>query len=249
MGAIEEAKRMKSQGLSEDQIIKALKDKKFPQREIDNALSNLKISAAVQEQNDISQQIPNPNIEESPSERFSGMEQSVMGPESQNEESQSQYQDQQYYTPPQEQYNQQYTPTQDYGQYPSQQQGYDYPQYQQYPSGTSSDVITEIAEQVMSEKMSGLRKNLEKVTDLKTTIESKIEYIDERLKRIEKIIDTLSASVLKKVGDYITDVQDIKKEIIETQKSFTKLVPELNKHHQKSSSHSHSKSKKHHKKK
>lgn len=108
-----------------------------------------------------------------------------------------------------------------------QQQGYDYsqssyPQAQQqsYDYSTSSDTITEIAEQVATEKISAFKDQLEKVIDFKTNIDSKIDYIDERVKRIEKMIDRLQISILQKVGDSLSSIDDIKKEIQETQKTF-----------------------------
>jgi len=100
-------------------------------------------------------------------------------------------------------------------------------QYSQYDSGqysSNSDVISEIAEQVVTEKLSSLKNSLEAVYDLKNTIETKIESFDERIKRIEKIIDRLQLSVLQKVGEYLTNVDDIKKELIETQKTFKSLL-------------------------
>ena len=87
-------------------------------------------------------------------------------------------------------------------------------------------MISEISEQVVAEKLSEIRKHLEKIIDLKTSFESKIEYLDERLKRLEKTIDTLQSAVLRKVGDYVTNVQDLKSELIQTQKSFEKLLPQ-----------------------
>jgi len=134
---------------------------------------------------------------------------------------------------------QEYPPTfatqEEYGQYQGYEPGYEYQPYEsyEYQGGISPDTITEISEQVVSERISELRKHLEKVVDFKTTMEAKTESIEERLKRIEKIIDTLQSSVLRKVGDYVTNIEDIKKELIETQKSFTKLVPEMKKHSRK----------------
>ena len=58
----------------------------------------------------------------------------------------------------------------------------------------------------------------------KTEIDARTESIEERLKRIEKIIDSLQVSVLRKVGDYVTNVDDIKKELIETQKTIGKVL-------------------------
>lgn len=108
-------------------------------------------------------------------------------------------------------------------QYQDQQQ----PQYDYSQQNASMDTISEVAEQIIDEKMEKFRTQIEKMRSADKTAETKIEVIEERLKRIEKIIDNLQISVLRKVGDYLTNVDDIKKELIETQKSFSKVVPEL----------------------
>ena len=103
---------------------------------------------------------------------------------------------------------------------------YGYPQ--QFPQGgMSTETLTEIAEQVAADKISPLRKDIEKVLDLKTVLESKVDYVDGRLKRIEQIIDKLQMAILQKVGEYSTNIEDLKKEVIETQKSFKALMPSL----------------------
>ena len=99
---------------------------------------------------------------------------------------------------------------------PNQQQGYSQQQY----SSMSSDTVNEIAEEVVAEKFFNIKKELEKVIEFRTEVQAKMEYLDERLKRIEKIIDRLQLSVLQKVGDYMTNVEDIKKELDEVQKTF-----------------------------
>lgn len=115
-------------------------------------------------------------------------------------------------------------PIQGYGEPAVEQQysppGATYPEYQQYQEGMSSDVITEIAEQVVGERMAQMRENLERVLDFRTVAEAKIEGLNERLRRMEKIIDTLQLSILEKVGEYVGDVKHLKDELIETQKSF-----------------------------
>ena len=82
---------------------------------------------------------------------------------------------------------------------------------------------------VIQEKLEDTSEKLKQIASFKTSIEAKIESIDSRLTRIEKVIDRLQLSVLQKVGDYIINVDDIKKELIETQKSFKSLLPELDK--------------------
>jgi len=125
-------------------------------------------------------------------------------------------QDPGYYQNP---YQSQQNQGQDYSagyQDPNQQQGYPQQQY----SSMSSDTVSEIAEEVVAEKFFNIKKELEKVIEFRTEVQAKMEYLDERLKRIEKIIDRLQLSVLQKVGDYMTNVEDIKKELDEVQKTF-----------------------------
>lgn len=215
MGALEEVKGMQRQGLSEEQIIKSLRERNIPYKDISEALAQSKIRAAIQDN-----EVPSPQ----------GYEQYPQQP-SQEQQYPQQYsndQMQQSLMSSQEQYpSQQYTQEQQYPQYAQQPQTntQQYPDYQQYQdSGLSTDTITEISEQIVSSKMSEIRKQLEKNLDVKTMFEAKMESIDERLKRIEKIIDTLQSSVLRKVGDYVTNVEDIKKELVETQKTFSKIV-------------------------
>lgn len=127
-------------------------------------------------------------------------------------------------TQPYQQYDQQ-APA-DYQQYPQYASPSPYDQqatadYQQYPQTQySSDTISEISEQVVTEKISKIKDQLERVIDFKTTVDAKIEFIEQRLQRIEKIIDRLQLSILQRVGEYVTNVEDMKKELIETQKSF-----------------------------
>ena len=58
-------------------------------------------------------------------------------------------------------------------------------------------------------------------------MESRISGIDERLKRIESIIDKLQASIIGKIGNYGQSLQDIRDEIGAMQESFSKAVNPL----------------------
>jgi len=217
MGAIEEIIKMKQSGKTEEEIISSLKSFGLNQQEIGGALAQARIKEAVNQEtedikdsNPISKEGELKKRMESSCPQYEGMQPSILSQEQQEKE--------EYY--PQ---SEQYSPTPIQSQYEQPQ----YPQYQDYqqyqPSGISTDTITEISEQILAEKLSPIRNKIEKAIDLKNTFESKIEYIDERLKKIERIIERLQLSVLQKVGDYITNVEDIKKEIQETQKSFKAL--------------------------
>ena len=93
-------------------------------------------------------------------------------------------------------------------------------QYQPYQEAMSSDIITEISEQVVEDKLSGMREKMEKAINFGNIAESRIMAVDKRLKRIEQIIDTLQISLLQRVSEYVTDIKDIKNEIEETHKTM-----------------------------
>jgi uncharacterized coiled-coil protein SlyX len=91
----------------------------------------------------------------------------------------------------------------------------------------SAEAISEIAEQIIAEKLVPIRNSIEKAIDVKTRVETRVDAIEARIARIENIINALQSSVLQKVGAYMENVDDIKNELVETQKSFKALLPEL----------------------
>lgn len=95
--------------------------------------------------------------------------------------------------------------------------------YQPYQEAISSDVITEISEQVVNERLSALQEKINKILDMRTVVEANMTNLNDRLKRMERIVDQMQVSILKKVGEYMTDIQDVKKELEETQKSFVSI--------------------------
>lgn len=222
MGTIEEIKNLQSQGKQESEIVQTLKQKGLQDKEISDALSQAKIKQAVTSPNVYPQTPSNPPIpspQDSQSapptaqatQEVQGMEPSMLTqPPAQQEQQEPQIQDQ-YSEIPQDQF-----------------QPYDssLQQYQEYqPSSFNPDTITEIADQIVTEKIDSLKDQIKSSKDTQNTLTTKLEVLEERLKRIEKIIDNLQSSILKKVGDYVTDVSDLKHELTETQKSFKALLP------------------------
>jgi hypothetical protein len=227
MSVIDDVRQMKASGQNDQAIANSLRQQGIPEREISEAISQADIKAAVSSQdnsfqgsgNQQNEQLGDSGMYEPPaylgegqqaSGAYEGMEPSMTS----GEQKIGGYQD----------YG---GATQDYGDasggYGEVGGGYGgggYPEYQQYQEGMSSDVITEIAEQVVGEKMAQMRDSLERTLDFRTVAEAKIEGLNERLRRIEKIIDTLQLSILEKVGEYLGDVKNLKKELLETQKSF-----------------------------
>lgn len=226
-----EVQRMQKEGMAEPDIVSNLKAQGISSKDITNALTQSKIKEAVggapaQSPKDqapapseqMSQEMPKADVMPSPPDDLAQAAQYPADPYQQPYATSMQASETQQAAQAEPQPQQAQAQQQAYPEYPGQQQYA--PQAEM-----STDTLTEISEQVVAEKLSPLRKELEKVIDMKTTIESKMEYIDERLKRIEKIIDRLQLSILQKVGDYATNIEDIKKEMIETQKSFKALLP------------------------
>ncbi len=208
MGTLEEIKRMQHEGKSENEIMSFLQGQGIPMDEIQESLAQAKIKQAVSDA-DVSDE------QKITHSALSGqsMEPSLLT--SQDSQTQEPFQQ-----PEQEQIPeqvQQYQQVQGY-----QEQVQQYPSYDSY--SINADTISEIADQIVAERISSLRNKIESALDVKALLDSKIDSLDARLQRIEKILDRLQLSILQKVGDYVTNVEDIKKELIETQKSFKSLL-------------------------
>lgn len=199
MGLIEEVQELKSSGISEDKIAAILQERGYTKRDIIEGISHNQIRDAVSSNND-SQYTQEASYQESQQE---------MKPSLINEKVPQNNQ----------QYAQEVQPN--YQSYPQEQ----YAQYDQGPyTSSSADTISEISEQIVSEKISPIRDQLEKIIDMKNNFEARASHLDERLRRIEAILDKLQMAILERVGDYASNLQSIKDEMIETQKSFKSLL-------------------------
>ncbi|RMD66353.1 hypothetical protein D6817_04255 [Candidatus Pacearchaeota archaeon] len=113
--------------------------------------------------------------------------------------------------------------TQDYGGYDYSAYGYDpYASYQDYQTyqAAGADILSEVVEQVVDEKLVTLRQALDKAIDFQNVAETKLQHLEERLKRIEQVIDKLQISLIQKVGEYVSDVMHLRKEVQETHKTL-----------------------------
>lgn len=113
---------------------------------------------------------------------------------------------------PQEQYQEYYQPQQQTQEY--------YPQQ----SGASTETITEIAEQIMAEKLIEVKKVINSMVEFKSVMDAKVTGLDERLKRIESIISNLQASIIGKIGGFGKGIEEIKEEMTMMQDSFSKMI-------------------------
>ncbi len=237
MPLLDQVKSMKEKGLSDEQISQQLKEQGVKPLEIQQALEQAKIKAAI-----------------SPDETQQGMAppQTMTSPETQSLEAEEmkpsilpsptttpQPQASEIAQAPPETAPIQPQPTEpapvpaetieetpEYI-YPTPQTYY--PEYQPYQPQMETETVTDIAEQIVDEKLNKLKKELGLFSNFKTTAERKIKNIDERLKKIEEIIDKLQASIIGKIGSYGQSLQDIKKEMFLMQESFSKALPSFKK--------------------
>jgi hypothetical protein len=101
-----------------------------------------------------------------------------------------------------------------------------------YQTESNTDIIIDIAEQVHSEKIRDTKKKIDSLTEFKTISQTKINNLEERLKKIETIIDKLQITIIEKIGSYGQNINNIKNEMTMIQESFSKIVKPLTEKHQ-----------------
>lgn len=194
MAVLDQVMQLKNQGMDDNQIISTLQEQGISPNEINNALSQAQIKNAV-----TADQTPMPN------QNYN------QGPMTQEQGYPTQGYDQKYN---QEDYEQGY----------GEQEYYPQEGYGNESAGFDSGTIVEIAEQVFSEKIKKIETQLEDLNEFKTLNQTRIDNIDERLKKIESMIDKLQITILEKVGSYGQNLGEIKKEMNMMQDSFGKIV-------------------------
>jgi len=225
MATLERFMQMQQQGISDQQIMQTLKDEGVSPREIMEAASQSKIKSAISNENPMQQEnMPHDINDDFQTSREPGMEGSVMNP--QDYAGNEQYQ--QPYPAPTPEQNQSQMPQQEA--YPMQDFYPDYQQqYQEYQpqQGVDIETINEIVDQVTEEKTEKLKKQIEPFTKFKEELTVKFENISQRLVKIETTIEELQRSIIRKMGSYGEDIQNISREMHATQESFSKILNPL----------------------
>jgi len=234
MAALERVMQMKQQGIAEPQIIDLLKKEGSSPKEINEALSQSKIKTELspqqinpmgthQQQEQFS---PNPTIPHAPTP--SQVTQEIPGTQMQPSMMRE--------IPYQETPRAQLPPEQALS---SEQPNYSYPPqspvstempyYDEYQPQQSADIetINDIAEQIVEEKTSLIKKQITDISRFKEELAMEVKRINQRLSRIENTFDELQITILKKIGSYGEDIQNISKEMHETQDSFSKIINPL----------------------
>lgn len=197
MAILDQITQMKKNGLSSQEIISNLQSQGINPSTIMDAIDKSKIKDAVAGEN---MEAPEPF--EQPAQT-AGQENYV-----------PQTQDMTYDTPQAPMTNQEYPPQESYeGNYES--------------GSTDTGTMIEVAEQVFEEKTKKIIKQLESFKEFSTLAGAKITSFEERIQRMEKIIDNLQIKILEKIGSYGQGITSIKKEMTMMQDSFSKMIPGL----------------------
>lgn len=246
MGALDQVTKMREEGMNDEDIIYNLREQGISPKVISDALNQASIKAAVTGIRGDALVAPQ-NEDYAPQEFYSLPENSSKeryAPENQEEESYAPTSNYKNQTPePQEYYSPQETyapPAQDnylavpqasYPQetYAPEQYSDPYAQqaYSGYAPNTSTETLIDIAQQVVSEKTSDIKKRIDSLEEFKTIAQTRIDYISERVKRIDLTLDKLQIAILDKVGSYSSTLEGIKKEMSMMQESFSKTLNPL----------------------
>lgn len=134
---------------------------------------------------------------------------------------------------PQQQYQQDYSQTDQSNysdNYPNYYQDVSSGEYQQdYNQQPSYDTetITEIAEQVISERFKEFNQRNGDISLFKNTMQDKVNDIDARLKRIESTIDKLQQAIIQKIGEFGENTISIKRDVANLHDTTSKLMNPL----------------------
>ena len=257
MGILDQVTEMRRQGISQEEMTAKLQEQGVSPRAINDAFNQEKIKSAVS-----AEEVPmrGSGVQGQPApgtfyqpltqeQQMPAMQEQVPGlpgdPQAYQDpyaQPQNPYAQQPVYQ--QDPYAQQAPPPQaqeeyypDQGRNPQDPYAQDGAYQDEYPQAPAynTDTIIEISEQVFSEKIKKMEKQVEQFTEFAALAQTKISNNNERVKRMESLIDKLQIAILEKVGSYGKDIQTIKKEMEMIEDSFTKVIPEL---HKRKTSHS-----------
>ncbi|MEX2017276.1 MAG: hypothetical protein WD876_02285 [Candidatus Pacearchaeota archaeon] len=234
MGALEQVLQMREQGMSDQDIVSQLQEQGIHPRAINDALNQANVKSAVggntgiedmEQMQYAAEDIPTP-------EGFAKV------PQSYNQE-----QAEDIYVPQVQTQPRQYS-------YPSQEtQSYNYSQYpntegageQDYAgAGMDADTTVEIAQQVFMEKIKKVQHQIDSLNEFKAIYQTRVDSINDRLKKIENVIDHLQSAILEKIGAYGSGIESVKKELSMMQDSYSKIVDAVShKHHSASQAKEH----------
>jgi hypothetical protein len=211
MGILDQVMQMRNQGIADQDIVSQLQEQGVNPRSINDALNQANIKSAVGN-----------GMENVSSIQYGDdLAPAPMGsPNTAPSRNQAQEYADDVYVPqeqaPQQQYSYPSTAPQEY----TYQENYQPEQY----AGTDADTMMEIAQQVFSEKIKKIQQQIEDLNEFRTVYQARADSMNERLKKIEGMIDRLQSSILEKVGSYGSGIESVRKELSMMQDTYGKIV-------------------------
>ena len=233
MALLERISAMKQSGMSQNQIANSLMEEGVSPREVSEAISQSNIkSAVVSEENSGLQ--PSIMTDNSSSQQYMSVPNYSNQPMAQQEATlppipaqQQQYAPQQYAQPQytQQQYadaqQQQYDPAAYQQQYTEQpQEGY-------YQQTLDLETVRDIARQQVEEIMKKTKEQVDVLVKSKSELSFQLQDIDNRMKKIEAVIQDIQRAVIRKMGEYGDSISSISGDLKATQQSFSKVLNPL----------------------
>ena len=111
--------------------------------------------------------------------------------------------------------------------YPETPQAYSEQDYYAPQGNLDTETISEIAEQVATEKINEFKKKTGDLVSFKNNIQDQVNNIDDRLKRIESSIDKLQQAVIGKIGEFGESNAMIHKDLDNLHGTVSKLMNPL----------------------
>ena len=233
MTTIDQVRQLRMSGKSDGEIISELQETGLTPREINDILSRSKIKDAVfngnQQNEDNSQEfeagmqpsLMDPNTNQNQQEYYPQEKQSRSY---ENQNYQGSYKKQTQEMPGEFNMDSGQTMPEAYSNYQGyQEQGYPGQEYQQY-NAVNTETMTEIASQLIDEKIVKITSALKDLTEMKSILDVQVKKIDDRLTRIESIIDALQTSLIRKTSEQEQNISDIKTELHGMEMGFSKVI-------------------------
>ncbi len=213
---------MQQEGRSDNEIMAGLQAEGVSPSEINEAINQAKIKNAVSPPEQPA--APSPEQGAHPI----GMQPSMMSPQdvATPQPPQPQQAEQQTYQQPEQSYQQpQGQPQEEY--YTPQPQSYSEQDYYPEQGGYGTETISEIAEQVATEKLEDYKSKVGDIVSFKAQTQNKVNNMDDRLKRIEDSIDRLQQAIIGKIGEFGESSAMIHKDLDNLHGTVAKLMNPL----------------------
>lgn len=224
MTTLDRVIEMQKQGIPDREIFAQLQNERISPSEINDSINQARIKNAISPPEQTTPQemresiMPNPTGQNTLAEQQAPMQQMTQELQQPNYQQPAQeiYQPQtQFQQQPQDNYYQE-TP-----------QAYSQQDYYAPQQSLDTETISEIAEQVITEKLNEFKKKIGDIASFKTIIQDKVDDIDERLKRIENSIDNLQQSIIGKISEFGESNAMIHKDLDNLHGTVSKLMNPL----------------------